>query len=75
MADEKDILKTIQEADAECSEAFKILYDEMEEDLKFAAGGNGQWTEADINAISSTHNIQISINIIKKQVDTLIGRR
>lgn len=76
MADEKrNTLELIKEASSECEESFKTLYDEMEEDLKFYAGGDGQWTEDDINAIKSTHNVQITINVIKKQIDTLLGRR
>jgi hypothetical protein len=76
MADEKrNIIELIKEASSECEESFKTLYDEMEEDLRFYAGGDGQWDEDDINAIKSTHNVQITINVIKKQIDTLLGRR
>ena len=46
MADEKrNTLELIKEASSECEESFKTLYDEMEEDLKFYAGGDGQWND------------------------------
>jgi hypothetical protein len=72
---EDNILKTIEEANKECQDNFRELFDLMEEDLKFYVGGDGQWTVDDINAIKSSHNVQITINIIKKQIDTLLGRR
>jgi hypothetical protein len=67
---EDNILKTIEEANKECQDNFRELFDLMEEDLKFYVGGDGQWTVDDINAIKSSHNVQITINIIKKQIDT-----
>jgi hypothetical protein len=73
MSEEKDILSEIKEASAECEEIYSNLYDEMEEDLLFYSGS--QWGTADANNVSSTHNKKITINWLKKQVDTLVGRR
>ena len=70
---ERDILSEIKEASSECEEIFADLYDEMEDDLRFYAGD--QWNSDDINKVKSTHNVSITINWIKKQVDTLVGRR
>jgi len=70
---EKDLIKTINDASAEAKSTWQPLFDNIEEENDFYAGN--QWEHGDLKNVRAADAIPVTINIIKKQVDSLVGKR
>jgi len=70
---EKDLIKIINEAAAEAKNTWQPLHDKIKREQDFAAGN--QWEHGDLKRIRKEDAIPVTINIIKKQVDSLVGKR
>jgi hypothetical protein len=70
---EKDLIKIINEASAEAKSTWQPLFDNIEKENDFTVGN--QWEHGDAKRIRSADAIPVVINIIKKQVDSLVGKR
>ncbi|GEM_PF-2194631 len=70
---EKELIKTINEASAEAKSTWQPLFNKIEEENNFYIGN--QWNHGDLKRIRTSDTIPVTINIIKKQVDSLVGKR
>lgn len=70
---ESDLIKTINEASAEAKSTWQELFDLIEEENDFYVGD--QWKHGDAARVRRADTIPVVINIIKKQVDSLVGKR
>lgn len=68
-----ELLSTIKSASKECIDTFTELYDMMLQDEYFYAGN--QWEKSDIAQVKANHGIAVTVNLIAKQVDALVGKR
>jgi hypothetical protein len=68
-----DIQKEIEERYSEAKNSLQPLYDKMEECHHYYNGK--QWRSKDKEIIERSGNIAPELNIIAKQIDSLIGRR
>lgn len=68
-----DIIADIKNCYSEASTTFRELYDHMEKCHQYYNGK--QYTSTDENTLSTTNNIKPELNLIAKQVDSLIGKR
>ncbi len=70
---DKNLIKTIKEAAAEAKSSWQPLYDKIKKEHDFYAGN--QWEHGDLKRIRQADAIPVTINIVKKQVDSLVGKR
>jgi hypothetical protein len=70
---DKELIKTIKDAAAEAKASWQPLHDKIKREHDFYAGN--QWEHGDLKRIRQTDAIPVTINIIKKQVDSLVGKR
>lgn len=70
---EKNLIKTINEAVAEAKSTWQPLHDKIRREHDFYAGL--QWEHGDLKRIRQADAIPVTINIVKKQVDSLVGKR
>jgi hypothetical protein len=68
-----NIIADIKNCYTESSSTFRELYDHMEKCHQYYNGK--QFTSTDENTLTTTGNIKPELNLISKQVDSLIGKR